>query len=463
MNPCFLVARFQLFQLRVEEDVMSSRIKLIIGIVATFFVFGETFARSLDEEGPVLAEALAKQLLAKGKTKVAAIDFTDLQSRPNELGRFIAEQLSVDMIAADGVTVIDRANLSAIMAEHQLTAEGLVKPENAKKLGQFAGVDAILIGNLAPLENMVVLTVKAISTDTSEVVAAGRLRIDITKDIQRMLGQSVAVSTTGILGSATSPSTGGVASAVEGGVIATREVGPVSVVLRNVISYSIISGTEKVPAVRFTFDFNNRGLQYSLAVAANQSIIESPPEGGWETAMIHPVTGNWRGGAIDSSQVQWLVPRSGLAGIAGIYCFDTQQPMTYKRDGQFITQNNVASVVDYVHHGTQYNGKGLNLESNPTGRYWSGSFTKIPPGKSARVTLDLVPSVYLQTEIGGGSNRRKSEPERPPITMPDFFQFDIELVVGTFIAGESPEKSKDLSLRNLTIDRVVLPTLESPK
>lgn len=47
------------------------------------------------------------------------------------------------MVAAEGITVVDRANINAIMVEHQLTAEGLVKPENAKKLGQFAGVDAI--------------------------------------------------------------------------------------------------------------------------------------------------------------------------------------------------------------------------------------------------------------------------------------------------------------------------------
>jgi len=36
-------------------------------------------------------------------------------------------------------SVLDRANLNSILAEHKLTAKGLVDPENAKKLGMFSG------------------------------------------------------------------------------------------------------------------------------------------------------------------------------------------------------------------------------------------------------------------------------------------------------------------------------------
>jgi len=34
------------------------------------------------------------------------------------------------------------------MTEHKLTATGLVDPENAKKLGMFAGVDALVLGTM---------------------------------------------------------------------------------------------------------------------------------------------------------------------------------------------------------------------------------------------------------------------------------------------------------------------------
>jgi curli biogenesis system outer membrane secretion channel CsgG len=48
--------------------------------------------------------------------------------------------------------MVDRANIKSILAEHKLTEEGLVNPANAKKLGEFAGVDAILMGNVTVLD-----------------------------------------------------------------------------------------------------------------------------------------------------------------------------------------------------------------------------------------------------------------------------------------------------------------------
>ena len=47
-------------------------------------------AQTLDKEIPAIAGKLSKTLVAKGRKKVAAIDFVDLQGRPTELGRFLA-------------------------------------------------------------------------------------------------------------------------------------------------------------------------------------------------------------------------------------------------------------------------------------------------------------------------------------------------------------------------------------
>src|SRR5664279_4954421 len=137
-------------------------------------------AQTLEKEIPAIAGKLSKTLVAKGRKKVAAIDFVDLQGRPTELGRFLAEQLSVELANAEGISVVDRANIKSILAEHKLSEEGLVKPENAKKLGQFAGVDAILIGTVTSLDDSIILTVKAVSTDTAEVVAAGTIKFQNT-------------------------------------------------------------------------------------------------------------------------------------------------------------------------------------------------------------------------------------------------------------------------------------------
>lgn len=419
---------------------------VLLGIVLS----DHSHAKALEEETPVLVEALAKQLVAKKKPKIAALDFTDIQGRPNELGRFLAEQLSVDMVLAEGITVIDRANISAIMAEHQLTAEGLVNPENAKKLGQFAGVDAILIGNLAAMENLVVLTVKGIATDTAEVVAAGRMRFDLSKDVQRMLGLSVS----NFGASASSGGGGSKVTAVEGEAIATREVGPLTVVLRNVMQFSYSSQSEqgRVPAIRSTFDLHNRNLQRSVAIAANRNVVETGRN--WSDAVLQPNTSEWRGGVVDSSGNGWLIPRQGLLGISAVYCFETAQTSNSDSHGSLVSQINAAGVVGYIRRATYYDGKGLNLKGNPAGKYWAGSFTVIQPGKSNRITVDYVPAISFQPQAKG---RRGEVREPPVIPWPEYFQLDLELVIGTFAEGEEPEKSKDLALHHLTVDRVVLP------
>jgi len=249
-------------------------------LCTSFLMTGTGLGQTAEQETPVLAKKLAEQLIARDRHKVTALDFNDIQGRPNE---------AVELVMIDGITVLDRANIASIMAEHQLNAEGLVKPENAKKLGQFSGVEAIIIGNLASMDESVVLTVKAISTETAEVVAAGRMKLGITKDIQRMLDQSVTGNR-----NETAGSEGAGATALEGEAIATREVGPITIVLRSVARHTVQSGQAQIPAIRCTFDLANRNLQKSVAVAANARIAEtryqrSPEMAGFVSAITTPV------------------------------------------------------------------------------------------------------------------------------------------------------------------------------
>jgi hypothetical protein len=68
------------------------------------------------------------------------------------------------------------------------------------------------------------------------------------------------------------------------------------------------------------------------------------------------------------------------------------------------------------------------------------------------MTLDFVPAE--EPEQRDRSRRTADSPSR---ATPDHFQFDMELVVATYAEGEDPLKAKDMALRNLTIDRVLLP------
>ena len=67
------------------------------------------------------AGTFAETLAKLGKKSVAVVDFTDLQGNVTELGRYLAEQMSVALALTDqGIEVIDRNHLKAILQENKL-------------------------------------------------------------------------------------------------------------------------------------------------------------------------------------------------------------------------------------------------------------------------------------------------------------------------------------------------------
>ncbi len=142
-----------------------------------------------------LSSALAKSITASGRKTVAVIDFTDLQGNVTELGRFLAEEFSIDLLAdAKGFEVIDRTHLKAILQEHKLATTGLIDPQTARKLGQIAGVDTLVTGTIIPLGDSVRLTAKVLDTSTARMVGASTADIPKTRAIEELLAKGIGSS-----------------------------------------------------------------------------------------------------------------------------------------------------------------------------------------------------------------------------------------------------------------------------
>jgi TolB-like protein len=155
-------------------------------------VCGHALAQDIDSQLSDLATNLAAQVNGQGKKKVAVLDFTDLQGGSSELGKYIAEQLTVNLVMGKrDFSVLDRANLKSILAEHKLTSEGLVDPENAKKLGMFSGVDALVLGTIIPKGQNVSLNAKIITTDTAEIIGAARAEFKSDDTVQQLAAKPV--------------------------------------------------------------------------------------------------------------------------------------------------------------------------------------------------------------------------------------------------------------------------------
>ena len=172
----------------------------LIAIALCIVMFSQSSApaQEMDKELSELGLKLSTLVKENGKKKVTVLDFTDLQGGGSELGKYIAEELTVNLVMNKrDYSVLDRANLKSILQEHKLTATGLVDPDTAKKLGQFAGVDALDIGTIVPMNGSIQLTAKVITTDTAEIVGAARASFKTNDSVQQLISTPADARTGG--------------------------------------------------------------------------------------------------------------------------------------------------------------------------------------------------------------------------------------------------------------------------
>ncbi|MHB8173188.1 MAG: FlgO family outer membrane protein [Nitrospirota bacterium] len=167
-----------------------------ICVVAIFLVSVTTTVWANEKEISDLASSLSDKIATAGVKRVAVIDFTDLQGNVTELGRFLAEEFSVALAENEkGYTVVDRTYLKSILKElfkeQKYAKRGIMDMRTTKKLGQIAGVDALITGSITPLGDNIRITVKILDTATAEVLGAADGDLARTKDIDELLGNGI--------------------------------------------------------------------------------------------------------------------------------------------------------------------------------------------------------------------------------------------------------------------------------
>lgn len=171
-------------------------LSLLISLV--FLLSDISILLAYEKEIKGLSISMAENIAKAGKKTIAVVDFTDLQGNVTELGRFISEEFSVALAGAGkGFEVVDRAHLKSIIAEHKLYSTGIIDPQTARKLGQIAGVDAIITGTITPFGDSVRLSIKILDTATAKVIGASSGDIAKTKAIEELLAKGIEGGSTG--------------------------------------------------------------------------------------------------------------------------------------------------------------------------------------------------------------------------------------------------------------------------
>jgi TolB-like protein len=172
---------------------MSANRKLVVFMAAIVLFLSGSSSCALAQDMRPTAAALAAKIAASGRKTVAVVDFTDLQGCVTELGRFMAEDISVALLEnAKGFDVIDRTNLKILMQEHKLASTGIIDPATARKLGQVAGVDALITGTISPLSDSVHVSAKVLDAESAKMLGGVTAEIPRTRAVDELLAKGVA-------------------------------------------------------------------------------------------------------------------------------------------------------------------------------------------------------------------------------------------------------------------------------
>ncbi len=171
-----------------KEDIIMNKRTLSFFGTALLLASLASSAWGYEKEIKQLSEQMAAKISAKGKKTVAVVDFTDLEGNVTQLDQFIAEEFSVALAGVGkGFRVIDRTRLKSIIKENKLAETGFIDPATASKLGNIAGVDALVTGTLTPFGDTVHLTVKVLDSETADVIDSAKSDIAKTPAINELL------------------------------------------------------------------------------------------------------------------------------------------------------------------------------------------------------------------------------------------------------------------------------------
>ncbi len=124
------------------------------------------------------ASQLATRIPGSQGARVAVADFTDLQGRVTDLGRYYAEEFSVALVNTGGtLKVMDRGRLRALLAESKPQAVDGTDEGTMAEMGRASGIDFLVTGSVTELPDAMRLTLHALNTRTGALQAATSLSV----------------------------------------------------------------------------------------------------------------------------------------------------------------------------------------------------------------------------------------------------------------------------------------------
>lgn len=144
-------------------------------------------SKDLDRQIDNLARQIISSLDVRKTHKIAIVEFTSLEGKTSDLGKYLAEELTTRLFRTGRFQIVERQLLQKMMDEQQLSASGLVDAQTASKFGQILGVDALTTGTIADLNTSVKINARLIAVQTGSVFAVASASVPMTREVETLL------------------------------------------------------------------------------------------------------------------------------------------------------------------------------------------------------------------------------------------------------------------------------------
>jgi len=127
-----------------------------------------------------LTKQIINSLTETRRSRIAIIEFSDLEGNISEFGKYLSEELITRLFMTRRFEVVERQMLNKIIKEHRISYTHFFNEESIKDIGKLLGVDAIASGSVTDLGRSVKVNARLIATETGSIFAVAS--VEILKD-----------------------------------------------------------------------------------------------------------------------------------------------------------------------------------------------------------------------------------------------------------------------------------------
>ena len=118
------------------------------------------------------ARELAAGAHRSGIATVAVLPLSPADGSLSAEGWNLSERLLTQLVRSGKVRVVERAHLSRVLSEHQLSRSGAIEPKALKALGRLLAADAVVMGSFVTSGRRARLQARLVNVETGLIVAA---------------------------------------------------------------------------------------------------------------------------------------------------------------------------------------------------------------------------------------------------------------------------------------------------